>query len=103
MGPTSALVTLAIAILFVSTALKAWSTFQLWDYYKPQEYWVDRKARRLFLIGKITPLTACLAIITLAYATRLWWLEAPAWLFFAVAAYGVVTRINRARRFAGGR
>jgi hypothetical protein len=91
----------AIAVLYLSIALKAWSTFALWDRYKPHEYWADKKARRLFLIGRITPLTALLAIVALAYTTHIWWLELPAWLFVALLTYGVVTRINQAKRHAG--
>jgi hypothetical protein len=88
----------ALLVLLASVPLKGWSAFRLWNDYQPSEYWTDRRARSLFLIGKVAPLTTCLAIVTLAYTTRLWWLEVPAWLFFAVALYGVVTRIRRAIR-----
>ena len=88
----------AIGALFASVALKAWSTFLLWDRYKPQEYWSDGRARRLFLVGKATPLTACLAIVVLAYLIGVWWLEVPAWAFFAFVSYGVVTRIRCAQK-----
>jgi len=84
--------------LLLSVTLKAWSTFALWNRYRHVEYWTDRKARGLFLLGKVTPLTACGAIVALAYVSGRWWLVLPAWSFFVVVAYGVVTRINAARR-----
>lgn len=90
----------AVVVLIASNSLKWWSTFRLWNRYKPHEYWTDPGARRLFLIGKITPLITLLAIVALAYTTRLWWLEVPAWGLFAFFAYGAVVRIARARRSA---
>jgi SAM-dependent methyltransferase len=98
MTATEIAVLSALVVLFVSVPLKGWSTFRLWSDYQPSEYWSDRRARQLFLIGKVAPLTTCLAIVTLGYTTRLWWLEIPAWLFFTVVAYGVVSRIRRAIR-----
>jgi hypothetical protein len=88
----------ALVILVLSVTLKWWSTFQLWHRYQPSDYWDDQRARRLFLLGKISPLTACGAVVALAYATSLWWFIVPAWLFFVILAYGVVWRINLARR-----
>jgi hypothetical protein len=93
-------VLLAIVVLLASNSLKWWSTFRLWNQYEPHQYWTDRAARRLFLIGKITPLITLLAIVALAYTTRFWWLEVPAWGILVLIAYGAVVRIARARRSA---
>jgi hypothetical protein len=93
----------ALTILLISVTVKASSTFQLWERYQPHQYWADPRARRLFLAGKAAPLTACGAIVALAYSIGLWWLIIPAWLFFAVAAYGVILRISQARRRSSSR
>lgn len=86
---------LAIAVLLASVYIKGWAAFRLMNRYPSNEYRTSEDYRRLFWIGKITPLAACAAIVALAYCTGLWWVIAPAWLFLGIILWGVIWRIRR--------
>ena len=62
--------------------------------YAPSDYARHIDARRLFWIGKVTPVTACGALVVLAYCTRILWTMICAAIFFAIIAYGVATRVR---------
>lgn len=89
-------VVIALVVLVTSVSLKGWSGVRLMVLYRPESYMTERHARHLFLLGKITPLTACSAIVALAYCSHLWWLVVPAWVFLGVIATGVILRIRQA-------
>jgi hypothetical protein len=88
----------AVAVLVAAVSIKFWSTVRLTSRYRPEEYMASAEARRLFLLGKITPVIACVAIVTLSFCTRLWWVELPACILLAIVSVGV-TRIV-VRRYA---
>jgi hypothetical protein len=90
----------AVVTLIVSVSLKGWAGVSLMRLHRPENYMTSPAARRLFLLGKITPLTACAAMVALAYCSRLWWLVVPAWLFFGVIVIGIIIRVRQARSIA---
>lgn len=83
-------------IVFVSGAwLKIWSRYRLWGLYPKNDYLRDAQGRRLFWIGKITPLFFVLGVLGAAWCTHIWWVFAWACVFYA----GVVLLVVLATRY----
>jgi hypothetical protein len=79
----------ALVVLIAAVSIKFWSTVRLTSRYRAEQYMAAAEARRLFLLGKITPVLACVAIVALSFFTRLWWVELPACLMLVVITIGV--------------
>jgi hypothetical protein len=90
-----AIMVVTLAILIASVSIKFWSTVRLTSRYRVEDYLATEEARRLFLMGKITPVVACLAIVTLSFLTRLWWVELPACLLTGIITVGVARIVVR--------
>ncbi len=89
------IIVVAVATLIAAVSVKFWSTVTLTSRYRAEDYLRTKEARRLFLLGKITPVVACLAIVMLSFLTRLWWIELPACLLLVVIVIGVYRIVAR--------
>lgn len=71
------------ALLASAAALASWAKLRLINRYRVDEYLNPGEPRRLYWIARIASLLVGIAILLLAYATKLWWVVTPAWLFTA--------------------
>ena len=88
------LLALSFVVMLAACWLKLWATYRLWNLYPARNFLSDERGRRLFWIGKITPLFIALGVVGAAWCTNIWWVFAWACVFYA----GVVLLVIFATR-----
>jgi hypothetical protein len=71
------------ALLFIAAGIAAYSKLTLMHKYRVDEYTTVPHARRLYWSARAASLLVGIALISLAWLTKIWWVSTAAWVFFA--------------------
>ncbi len=74
-----------------------WAVLRLLHGFKRSEYGTLPEARRLLRLQAVAMLFVLAAIVTLAYCTRLWWIEVPAWIIALLGLYKLFWSMQKIR------